>query len=45
MDPISIYEDLRQKIIWLELKPGCTLNLVELAESYSVSRNPVMIAL
>ena len=45
MDPISIYEDLRQKIIWLELKPGCTLNLVDLAESYGVSRNPVMIAL
>jgi DNA-binding GntR family transcriptional regulator len=45
MDPSSIYDDLRQKIIWLELKPGSTLNLVELAESYGVSRNPVMIAL
>ena len=45
MDPIAIYEDLKEKIIWLELEPGSTLNLVELAESYGVSRNPVMIAL
>jgi len=45
MDPIAIYEDLKEKIIWLELAPECTLNLVELAESYGVSRNPVMIAL
>ena len=45
MDPQSIYEDLRQKIVWLELKPGWTLNLVELSKSYKVSRNPVMIAL
>jgi DNA-binding GntR family transcriptional regulator len=45
VDPMSIYEDLRAKIIWLELKPATTLNLVELAESYQVSRNPVMIAL
>ena len=45
MDPIAIYEDLKEKIIWLDLEPGATLNLVELAESYGVSRNPVMIAL
>ena len=45
MDPLSIYEDLKEKIIWLDLEPGCTLNLVELAASYGVSRNPVMIAL
>ena len=45
MDPIAIYEDLKEKIIWLELAPGSTLNLVELAESYGVSRNPVMLAL
>ncbi len=44
-DPLSIYEDLRAKIIWLDLKPGTTLNLVDLADSYRVSRNPVMIAL
>ena len=45
MDPIAIYEDLKEKVIWLDLKPGSTLNLVELAASYGVSRNPVMIAL
>ncbi len=45
MDPITIYEDLKQKIIWLELEPGSTLNLVILAKSYGVSRNPVMLAL
>ena len=45
MEPLKIYEDLKEKIIWLELEPGCTLNLVELAESFGVSRNPVMIAL
>jgi DNA-binding GntR family transcriptional regulator len=45
MDPIAIYEDLKKKIIWLEVEPGSTLNLVELAESYGVSRNPVMLAL
>jgi len=45
MDPIAIHEDLKEKIIWLELEPGRTLNLTELAHSYGVSRNPVMIAL
>jgi DNA-binding GntR family transcriptional regulator len=45
MDPIAIYEDLKDKIIWLDIEPGSTLNLVELAASYGVSRNPVMIAL
>ncbi len=45
MDPIAIYEDLKEKIIWLDIEPGSTLNLVELAEAYGVSRNPVMIAL
>ena len=45
MDPITIYEDLKEKIIWLELAPGSTLNLVELAESYGVSRNHIKSAL
>jgi len=45
MDPIAIYEDLKEKIIWLDIEPGSTLNLVELAKSFGVSRNPVMIAL
>jgi len=39
MDPIAIYEDLKEKIIWLDLEPESTLNLVELAESYGVRRN------
>ena len=45
MDPIEIYEDLKEKIIWLDIEPGSTLNLVDLAASFGVSRNPVMIAL
>jgi GntR family transcriptional regulator, rspAB operon transcriptional repressor len=44
MDPSDIFADLKEKIIWLDLEPGQTLNLVELAESYGVSRNPVTIA-
>ena len=45
MDPLAIYEDLKEKIIWLDLEPGSTLNLVELADQYKVSRNPITIAL
>ncbi|HDM10454.1 MAG: GntR family transcriptional regulator [Deltaproteobacteria bacterium] len=45
MDPIAIYQDLKEKIIWLEIEPGHTLNLTELAQDYGVSRTPVMIAL
>jgi DNA-binding GntR family transcriptional regulator len=45
MDPSEIYADLKDKIIWLDLEPGYTLNLVELAKSYGVSRNPVTIAI
>ena len=45
MDPIKIYTALKEKIIWLDLKPGSTLNLVELAKSFGVSRNPITIAL
>lgn len=45
MTPSAIYEDLKEKIIWLKIKPGTTLNLVDLAKSYHVSRNPVTIAL
>lgn len=45
MTPLEIYEDLKKKIIWLDLKPGTTLNLVKLSEQYSVSRNPLTIAL
>ncbi len=45
MDPLEIYTNLKEKIIWLDLKPGTALNLVGLAESYGVSRNPITIAL
>ncbi len=45
MDPLGIYTILKEKIIWLDLKPGSTLNLVEQAEFFGVSRNPITIAL
>jgi DNA-binding GntR family transcriptional regulator len=45
MDPIEIYEDLKEKIIWLDVCPDSTLNQAELAETYGVSRNPITIAL
>ncbi len=45
MDPLGIYTILKEKIIWLDLKPGSTLNLIEQAESFGVSRNPITIAL
>ena len=45
MEPNAIYEDLKAKIVWLDLKPGAALNLVELADSYGVSRTPIMLAL
>ena len=44
-DPIKIYDDLKQKIIWLDLTPDSTINQAELSESYGVSRNPLTIAL
>ena len=45
VDPIKIYEDLKEKIIWLDLAPDSTVNQAELAEAYGVSRNPLTIAL
>ena len=45
MNPYLISDDLKNKIIWLDLEPGITLNLVELAKEYNVSRNPITIAL
>ena len=45
MDPLEIYANLKEKIIWLDLKPGSALNLVELSKSFGVSRNPITIAL
>ncbi|MDJ0763561.1 MAG: GntR family transcriptional regulator [Myxococcota bacterium] len=45
MDPIAIFKDLKHKIIWLDLMPETTLNHVELAKQYGVSRNPIILAL
>lgn len=41
MNPMKIYELLRDKIIWLDLMPESYLNLSELAESFGVSRTPI----
>jgi DNA-binding GntR family transcriptional regulator len=45
MDPLQIYELLKNKIIWLELKPETTLNLTELAQTFNLSRSPITLAL
>jgi GntR family transcriptional regulator, rspAB operon transcriptional repressor len=45
MDPLEIYRDLKNKIIWLDLAPGSILNQVEIAQAFGVSRNPVTTAL
>jgi DNA-binding GntR family transcriptional regulator len=44
MDPSDIFSNLKEKIIWLDLETEEMLNLVELAQSYGVSRNPVTTA-
>ena len=41
MEPQEIYESLKEKIIWLDLKPESVLNLSNLAESFGVSRTPI----
>jgi len=45
VDPKKIYEDLKTRIIWLDVEPDSTLNQGELADTYNVSRNPITIAL
>jgi len=40
-----IYDDLRQRIITLELPPGSTLSRTELTEEYGVSQTPLREAL
>ncbi|MDK2954823.1 MAG: hypothetical protein PWQ57_319 [Desulfovibrionales bacterium] len=45
MDPISIYDDIKSKIIWLDFPPGTVLNQLDLAKAYGVSRSPVTLAL
>ena len=44
-NPEKIFQVLKKKIIWLELKPESTLNLSDLAKSFGVSRYPVTLAL
>jgi DNA-binding GntR family transcriptional regulator len=41
MVPREIYESLREKIIWLDLKPESVLNISTLAKSFGVSRTPI----
>ena len=45
MSQTDIFSDLKNRIVWLDLKPESTLNHVELAKNYGVSRTPVVIAL
>jgi DNA-binding GntR family transcriptional regulator len=45
MDPVQIYAEIKEKIIWLELAPESTLNLTELTKKFKVSRTPISIAL
>ena len=45
MEPQKIYEMLREKIIWLDLKPESFLNLSDLAKQFQVSRTPIKEAL
>ncbi len=41
MESRKIYEALKKKIIWLDLKPESVLNLSELAQTFRVSRTPI----
>ena len=41
MESGEIYERLREKLIWLDLKPESYLNLSELAKAFGVSRTPI----
>jgi len=45
VEPIKIYELLKEKIIWLDLMPETSLNISELAKSFGVSRTPIKEAL
>lgn len=45
MDPMGIYGDLREKIIWLDLLPGKSINQAKISQKYGVSRNPLTLAL
>ena len=41
----QIYEDVREDILWLRMKPGTALDEVALAKRFNVSRTPVREAL
>ena len=41
MDPREIFEDLKQRVISLDIEPEASLNLSDLASYYGVSRTPV----
>lgn len=41
MDPREIFEDLKQRVISLDIEPEASLNLSDLAAYYGVSRTPV----
>jgi DNA-binding GntR family transcriptional regulator len=45
MEPEKIYELLKEKIIWLDLRPESVLNLSQLATFFNVSRTPIKEAL
>lgn len=42
---ILVYEQLREDILWLKIPPGSTLDEVELAKRFEVSRTPIREAL
>lgn len=41
MDPREIFEDLKRRVISLDIEPEANLNLSDLASHYGVSRTPV----
>jgi len=45
MESGRIYEQLKKRIIWLDLGPGNVLNISQLAHSFEVSRTPIKEAL
>lgn len=45
VEPENVFQALKEKIIWLELRPESVLNLSELAKAFNVSRTPIKEAL
>ena len=44
-DKLTIYSQLKRRIIEFEYKPGSILNEMELADEFGVSRSPIRVAL